>query len=108
MTITVLNAQQFDEVLEKHTFVVIDFSASWCEPCKAFAKVMDIVSKEYPDCFFASVDVDQEKSLAKEFAVQSVPSILIIRNRHVVFAKSGALSATEFRQLLNDAKALVF
>lgn len=108
MAITQLTESQFDHTLETKPFILVDFSAKWCGPCKGFSKVMETVSSEYPDCFFATIDVDEEKSLAKEFSVQSVPSVLIIRNRHVVFAKSGAMTATELRQLLNDAKALVF
>ncbi|EKD91964.1 MAG: thioredoxin [uncultured bacterium] len=106
MAVSQLTADQFDHVLASHELLLIDFSAEWCGPCKNFAKVMEAVSKEYPDCFFATIDVDKEKSLAQEFVVQSVPSILIIRNRRVIFAESGALSANELRKLLDDAKVL--
>lgn len=106
MSIHAVTKDTFDEVLRAHSFVLVDFWAQWCGPCKGFSEVLEHVAPEYPECFFASVDVEVEKALAAEFSVRSVPFVMIIRDRVVVYAESGALSADSLRELLKQAKAL--
>ena len=106
MSVNALTKDSFDHALESHPLLLIDFWAEWCGPCKAFGKIMSEVMKDYPDVFFASVDVDAEKELAEEFAVRSIPFVMIIKNRTVVFAESGALSATALPEFFDQAKTL--
>lgn len=106
MPIQELNANNFDQAIESEGVIVIDFWAEWCGPCKAFAKIVANVAKEYPDVVFGSVNVDDEKALAEEFSVRSIPFVMIMRNRVVVYAESGMLSASSLRELLDQAKVL--
>ncbi len=106
MSIAELTADNFDQAVESHDTLVIDFWASICAPCKIFSKVMQIVSKEYPDVFFASVNIEAEKELAEEFSVLSIPFVMIIKNRAIVYAESGVLSELALREMLDQAKAL--
>jgi thioredoxin 1 len=106
MSIQELTSHNFDEALEAHDVLVVDFWAEWCGPCKIFGKILSQLSKEYPDVFFASVNVEKEKALSEEFDVRSVPFVMIFRNRVLVYAESGALSASAMRELLDQAKAL--
>ena len=106
MTIKELTADNFDDTLASSPLVVVDFWATWCGPCKGFSEVLRQVASEYPDWLFTSVDVDKEKSLAEEFAVRSVPFVMIIRDRVVVYAESGALTKSALCDLLNQAKQL--
>ncbi|HLB56337.1 MAG TPA: thioredoxin family protein [Coxiellaceae bacterium] len=106
MSVQELTAANFDVMVESNELLVIDFWAEWCGPCKAFSKIMTDVAKEYQDVVFASVNIENEKALAEEFAVRSIPFVMIIKKRAVVYADSGLLSAVSLRELLDQAKAL--
>jgi len=106
MSIVELNHANFDKVVGDNDLVVIDFWAEWCAPCKSFAHVIENLDQAYPEVTFASVDIDKEKELAEEFQVVSVPAVMILRNRVVVYAESGALTATALKELIEQAKAL--
>lgn len=106
MAIFDLTEKNFDTTLDQYESLVIDFCADWCKPCKAFEKIMLEVEKDFSDVLFARVDVEKEKSLAEEFAVRSVPFVMIIRKRTAFYAESGVLSATDLREMLVKAKQL--
>jgi adenylate kinase len=104
--IIALTQQNFDEVIHSHELVLIDFWAKWCGPCRAFTQVMHSVAPRYPHILFGSINIDEQKELAEEFAVKSIPSVMIIRNRTVVFAESGALTAGNLIELLEQAQKI--
>lgn len=106
MNIIEVTTENFDEVLNQHKLLLLDFWAQWCVPCKAFTKVVEQIAPEFPEFTFGSIDIDKEKTLAEEFEIRSVPSIMILRDEVVVYANSGALTATALKDLLNQAKAL--
>lgn len=106
MPVTPLTEDAFDNALELHETIVVDFWAEWCGPCKIFGKVMSEVERDYKDVFFASVNVAIEKALAEEFAVRSIPFVMIIKNRTIVYAESGALSAVALRELLDQTRTI--
>lgn len=101
-----LTSENFDEITSQHDLLVIDFWANWCSPCKVFADVMAAVSKQYPQFSFASVDIESEKALADEFAIRSVPFVMIMRSRVVVYADAGLLSEKALSELLDQALSL--
>src|SRR3990167_9650361 len=106
MGIQTVTAVSFDEIIAQHALVLIDFGATWCAPCQTFAKVLEAVMPEYPDVYFGAVDIDAEKELAQNFAVTSVPFVMIVRDQVVVYAESGLLPASALRELLDQARAL--
>ena len=106
MPIHELTTDNFDQMLSSHGMLVVDFWAEWCGPCRAFGKVMVEAAELYSDVTFASVNVEIEKELAEEFAVRSIPFVMIIRDRTVVYAESGALSLPALKDLIDQAKKL--
>lgn len=106
MAIQALTEAEFDQTLAQHDTVVIDFWAKWCGPCQAFKEVMEIVAQRYPNVYFAAVDIDQEKQLADDFDIRSVPFVMIARYQTVVYAEAGLLAESNLVELIEQALAL--
>ena len=82
----------FEESLStKDKLVVVDFSASWCMPCKMIAPVFEEMAGEFADsCTFLKVDVDETPEIAEKYQVMAMPTFIFIRNGEVVSRFSGA------------------
>ena len=87
-------ALEFDEVI-KEDFVIVDFYAEWCGPCKMMEEVFHDFEKEYPDYKIVSLDVDRFGTIARNYRVLSVPSIKIFSNGEVKTEKSGFMTYDE-------------
>ena len=81
-TLTLDNFEQ--EVMQAKTPVVVDFWASWCGPCMMLAPVMEELDGELPQIKFCKVNVDDERDLAMEFQIDAVPTLLCVKDGHVV------------------------
>lgn len=101
-----ITEKNFDETIEKHSLLLIDFWAEWCGPCQSFQQVLEQVAPEYPDFVFASVNIDNEKTLAEEFNIRSIPSVMIMKNQVIVYAEPGAMNASNLKALLDQAKVI--
>lgn len=106
MAIVTLTKQNFDSMIEKNEFVVIDFWADWCEPCHAFDPVYEQIANKYPEMLFTKVDVQQQPELVAEFTIRSVPTLMIFRQKIMVFCEAGLLPGNAVEDLLNQAKSL--
>lgn len=104
MNIVELTNKNFDQVIAENKLLFIDFWAEWCAPCKAFAKIIKKVAKDYPDITFGSINIDEQKELTEEFQIMSVPSVMILRDRVIVFAQTGTITDKVVRDLLEQAK----
>jgi len=101
----VLTSKNFDEAIENHRIVLVDFWATWCGPCKSMAPDLDLVARESADdVLIAKVDVDDQRKLAERFAIQSMPTIITFRDgvQHSTYV--GAVPAAGLRAALADAE----
>lgn len=80
--------------------VIIDFWATWCEPCQMLAPVLEELEKERPDLVIAKVDVDEEMELAMQFKVVSIPTILLVRDGKVAARAVGYMTKEQLCQTL--------
>lgn len=94
-----VNSSNFQkEVLEKN-LVVVDFWASWCEPCKSYTPTIEEVEKEMPTISFVSVKVDDNRDLARTYRIMSVPTVLIFKGG----ARVGFVSGVNSKEQLKEA-----
>lgn len=101
-----LSQQNFDHIIKEHALVLIDFGAKWCAPCRSFEQVIEQIAPRYPQIVFGKIDIDEQKDLAEEFAVKTVPSVMIIHKQTVIFAESGLLTPGNLIELLEKAQSL--
>lgn len=106
MATVALTEENFESIVNEDSFVLIDFWAAWCGPCKMFAPVFEEASEKYPEITFAKVDTEAQPGLAGAFGIQSIPTLTVLRERIVLHSQAGALPAAALDQLIQAAKAL--
>jgi len=106
MPTTEITAENFQQALEADGILLLDFWAEWCGPCRSFAPVFEMVSGNHPDIVFGKVDIEKEQDIAAAYKIRSVPTLMLFRDRVLMFSQSGALSAAQLEDLVAKAKAL--
>ncbi len=101
-----INQQNFKQVVEKDGIVLIDWWAPWCAPCRMFAPTYDKVANKHPDITFAKVNTEAEPELAGSFEIRSIPTLMILRDRVLLFAQPGALPEAGLDDLIRQVRAL--
>ncbi|MBV9192438.1 MAG: thioredoxin [Betaproteobacteria bacterium] len=101
-----LTQENFEETINKNSMVIIDFWAPWCGPCKGFAPVYEKAAESHTDVVFAKVNTDEQQELAGSFGIRSIPTLIVFREKVILFQQAGALPGQALEQVITQAKAL--
>ena len=101
-----LTKENFEETVTGNPMVIVDFWAAWCGPCRGFAPVFEAASEKHTDIVFGKVNADDQQELAAAFSIRSIPFLLLLREKVIVFAQAGALPAEGLESIIEQARAL--
>ena len=106
MATVTLTKDNFEQVVTDNNFVVIDFWAPWCGPCRGFAPVFEAASDQHQDIVFGKINTEDEQELGGMFNIRSIPTLMIFREKVIIFSQPGALAGKQFDELIGQARTL--
>ena len=101
-----VNAKNFKEVVERDGIVLIDWWAPWCGPCRVFGPTYEKVAGKHPDITFGKVNTEDQQDLAGAFDIRSIPTLMILRDKVLLFSQPGALPEAGLEDLIRQVRAL--
>ncbi len=106
MSIIELDKTNFERTVLENPIVLVDFWADWCGPCKSFAPVFDKAAAGNPDITFAKVNTDVETELATLLQIRSIPTLMVFREKVLLYAEPGALPEKVLNELIHRVRTI--
>ena len=106
MAIIELTKENFNQTIDGSNMVIVDFWAPWCGPCRMFAPTFEAVSELYPDVVFAKLNTEDQQELAASFSIRSIPTLMVFREKVIIFTQAGMLPKAGFEQVVQKSLAL--
>lgn len=96
-------SQKFQELISSERLVLIDFFATWCQPCKVQSSVLNSVKEIVgTDARIVKIDIDDYPQIAAQYGVRSVPSLMLFRKGELLWRGSGLHDVNTLMQVINE------
>lgn len=96
----IVNEENFDEIINKKSLTVVDFSASWCMPCRMLRPILERVAEKLDNIDFYNLDIDESEDIAKRYRVFSVPTIICFKEGKKVDSMVGLNSYDDVMEFI--------
>lgn len=106
MEVLELNESNFNDTLSGDKTVIIDFWAPWCGPCRQFAPTFEAAAAKHEDVVFAKINTEEQQGLAAAFNIRSIPTLMVFRERVMLFNQAGALPPAQFEELITQVQGV--
>ena len=105
MSVLTVTKDNFEnDVIKSEKKVLLDFWASWCGPCRTVAPTVDAISQEHPEYLVGKINVDDEPELAEAFGIESIPTLVVMKNGKAITGAVGVHSKEQILELLETEK----
>jgi thioredoxin 1 len=101
-----LTKDNFEQVVTGNDVVIVDFWAPWCAPCRAFAPTFEQASEQHADVVFAKVNTEEEQEVAGAFNIRSIPTLMVFREKVILYSEAGSLPAATLEQVITQVKGV--
>ena len=103
MNMLTLTGENFDEALEEHGLLVIDFWAEWCGPCKMITPILEEVAGDYAGKLkFTKLNIDENPGTPPKYGVRGIPTLILFKKGNAEATKVGAISKSDLAQLIDS------
>jgi thioredoxin len=98
-----LTKENFNATIENNDIVIVDFWAPWCGPCRMFAPTFEAVSEQHSNVVFAKLNTEDQQELAASFNIRSIPTLMVFREKIIIFSQAGMLPKAAFEQVVQKS-----
>jgi thioredoxin len=101
-----ITKENIESTIQENPFVVLDFWAEWCGPCRMFGPTFEAASEKHPDIVFGKIDTEDQQELAGSLGIRSIPTLMVFRDQILLYSQPGALQGPMLEELLKKVREL--